>query len=46
MLTKNPAALLGIADKKGSLAVGFDADLVLFDDDINIIRVMNGGNLL
>lgn len=46
MLTKNPATVLGIEDKKGSLAVGFDADLVLFDDDINIIRVMNGGNLL
>ena len=46
MLTKNPATLLGIEDKKGSLSVGLDADLVLFDKDINIIRVMNGGKLL
>lgn len=46
MLTKNPATLLEIDDKKGTLAVGFDADLVLFDEDINIIRVMNGGKLL
>lgn len=46
MLTKNPARLLGIADRKGKLAAGFDADIVLFDNDINIIRVMNGGKLL
>ncbi|MBO7217817.1 MAG: N-acetylglucosamine-6-phosphate deacetylase [Clostridia bacterium] len=46
MLTKNPAEILEIQNQKGSLAVGFDADLVLFDEDINIIRVMNGGKLL
>ena len=46
MLTRNPAKLLGIENKKGCLAVGFDADLVLFDKDIEIIRVMNGGKLL
>ncbi len=46
MLTRNPAKILGIENEKGSLAVGFDADLVLFDKDINVIRVMNGGKLL
>ena len=46
MLTKNPAKLLKIENEKGRLAVGFDADLVLFDKEINIIRVMNGGKLL
>ena len=46
MLTKNPAEILGIENEKGSLQVGFDADLVLFDKDINVIRVMNGGKLL
>ncbi len=46
MLTKNPAKILGIENEKGKLAVGFDADLVLFDKDINIIQVMNGGKLL
>lgn len=46
MLTKNPAKILGIEKQKGSLAVGFDADIVLFDKDINVIRVMNGGKLL
>ena len=46
MLTRNPAKLLGIEESKGSLAVGLDADLVLFDKDINVIHVMNGGKLL
>lgn len=46
MLTHNPAKILGIENEKGTLAVGFDADIVLFDKDINIIRVMNGGKLL
>ncbi|WP_138430096.1 amidohydrolase family protein [Fodinibius saliphilus] len=32
-LTKQPAQLLGISDKVGSLATGKDADLVLFDGD-------------
>ncbi len=36
MLTENPAREIGVADRKGRVAVGFDADLVLFDDDINI----------
>jgi len=39
MMTKNPARVLGIADKKGSLEVGKDADIVLFDDDVNIQSV-------
>ena len=46
MLSHNPAKILGIENEKGTLAVGFDADIVLFDKDINIIRVMNGGKLL
>ena len=46
MLTQNPAKILGIENQKGSLAVGFDADLVLFDEDIKVIRVMNGGKFL
>ncbi len=36
MMTLTPAKLVGIANKKGSIAVGKDADLVIFDDDINI----------
>ena len=43
MLTKNPAKLIGVTDRKGILKVGMDADLVLFDENINIVSVMNGG---
>jgi len=30
-LCENPAKLLGIADRKGKIAVGYDADLVIFN---------------
>lgn len=46
MLTANPARLLSVDNRKGFLKEGFDADLVLFDEDINIIAVMNKGKLL
>jgi allantoinase len=32
LLTKKPAEFLGIDDKKGDLAVGFDADITVWDD--------------
>ena len=46
MLTKNPAKLIGVADRKGILRVGMDADIVLFDENINIVSVMNNGKWL
>ena len=36
MLTRNPAQSLGIADSKGSLAAGKDADMVLLDENLGI----------
>lgn len=39
MMTKTPARHLGYAGVKGELAVGADADLILFDEDMNIQRV-------
>ena len=39
MATKTPARHCGYAGVKGELAVGCDADLVLFDDNINIQEV-------
>jgi N-acetylglucosamine-6-phosphate deacetylase len=39
MLTLNPATLLGIEYKKGSLRVGADADIVLLDDALNVTQV-------
>lgn len=43
MMSATPAKLLGIFAQKGSIAVGKDADIVLFDDDIHIAHVMVGG---
>lgn len=36
MMTLNPARLLGHADRIGSIAIGKDADIVLFDHAINV----------
>ena len=43
MMTQTPANIIGLGDKKGSLTVGKDADLVCFDDDITVTGVMVGG---
>jgi N-acetylglucosamine-6-phosphate deacetylase len=43
MLTLNPAKLLGIEYKKGSLRVGADADIVLLDDALNVTQVWTRG---
>lgn len=39
MLTENPAREVGVLDRKGRVAAGYDADLVLFDENINIRSV-------
>jgi N-acetylglucosamine-6-phosphate deacetylase len=39
----NPARVLGLADRCGAVAPGLDADLVLLDDDLRVIRVMAQG---
>jgi N-acetylglucosamine-6-phosphate deacetylase len=36
MMTSTPARILNVSDCKGSIAKGKDADLVIFDADINI----------
>ena len=36
MITSTPARIIGVADKKGTIAKGKDADIVIFDDNINI----------
>lgn len=45
MITKIPAQLMGIADR-GNLKEGYKADLVFFDDDINIKKVIIEGKEL
>jgi len=43
MLTENPAKLIGVYDRKGSIADGKDADLVLLDEKNEIVDVYIGG---
>lgn len=43
MASLNPAQLLGFGERKGSLAVGKDADLIVIDDDINVYAAMRKG---
>jgi N-acetylglucosamine-6-phosphate deacetylase len=43
MLTLNPATLLGLEFKKGSLRAGADADIVLLDDRLLVSGVWTRG---
>jgi N-acetylglucosamine-6-phosphate deacetylase len=43
MLTLTPARVIGVDDRKGSLEVGKDADLAIFNDDWTVWRTMIGG---
>jgi N-acetylglucosamine-6-phosphate deacetylase len=43
MAALTPATIMGLHHVKGSLTVGKDADIVIFDDDINILLTMVKG---
>jgi N-acetylglucosamine-6-phosphate deacetylase len=43
MMTATPARILEISDKKGALTAGKDADIIIFDDNINIAMTMVKG---
>ena len=43
MMSAAPAKFLGIGDKKGSIKVGYDADLVITDLSCNVENVIVGG---
>lgn len=45
MLTENPARLIGVDDRKGSIGDGKDADLVLLDEENDIAGVYIKGEL-
>ena len=45
MMTKNPAKLLGIDDRKGKIAVGYDADLAVFTKDVYTRMTMVNGEI-
>jgi N-acetylglucosamine-6-phosphate deacetylase len=45
-VTDNPARLLGLRDRKGAIAVGKDADLVLLEDDLSVHTTIVGGKVV
>ncbi len=44
--TETPARIMGVSDRKGSVKEGFDADIVVFDNEVALSQVMVGGRLL
>ena len=46
MASATPARYFGIFDEKGSIAKGKDADLVVFDENVNVSAVFIGGRRL
>lgn len=46
MMTLTPARIMKVDDCKGSLAVGKDADIVIFDEEINVKTTIIGGKCL
>lgn len=43
MMSTTPARIMGVSHKKGSIAKGKDADLVIFDKDIQVQSTIVGG---
>lgn len=46
MATATPARVVGLADTKGSLAPGYDADILLLDEALNVRTVMARGRFI
>ena len=44
MASETPARIMGVLDRKGTLEAGKDADLIMFDADLNLTYVMQMGN--
>ena len=46
MITSTPARIMGISDKKGTLTKGKDADIVIFDENIDIQTTIIKGKVI
>lgn len=46
MLTSTPARIMKVDGKKGSIIVGKDADLVIFNNDIQVAMTIVGGEIV
>ena len=44
MITETPARIMGLKNK-GKIRPGFDADVVIFDKELKIRKVLTGGRL-
>ncbi len=46
MASLNPATAIHVNDRKGSLESGKDADIIIADENINIVRTIKGGKTI
>ena len=46
LMTVNPAKALRMDDRKGTLEVGKDADMVLLDDELNVVMTVGLGRVI
>ena len=46
LVSFNPAKSAGVAERKGSIALGKDADLVIFDAEFEVLMTMVQGNIV
>lgn len=46
MASETPARIMNIGDKKGSLQKGLDADIIVFNDAIDVLHTMIGGRVV
>lgn len=45
MASLNPAKAIGMDDRKGSIEIGKDADLIIFDEDIKVSKALIKGKI-
>ncbi len=45
MASTTPSRIMGVGDRKGKIAKGFDADIVIFDKNINIEKTIIEGRI-
>ena len=46
MASETPARIMGVADRKGTLEKGKDADIMALDDDLNVRAVWAMGKIV